>query len=326
VAETVAVCGGSGFVGRHLVDRLRQDGHVVRAGTRDVHRAGAVRPGLDWTRLDVDDVESLDRAFDGATVVVYLVHRMRDGAHLVSAEEDAAGRVLRAAEKAGVGRIVYLGGPDPGASASEHLIARIRTGEVLRGGRPATTELRAGMVVGAGSESFLIVRDLALRLPIMVLPSWLQSRSQPVWLGDVTSALAHACTRADAATAWHHLPGPEALTAEQILRRVAARVGMRPVAVRVPVLTPALSAQWIRLVSRADYTVARRLVDGLTVDLVAPDDGYWSFMPGHQRVGFDEAVDRALTAEARLRGVALVWETVARRVALSARPELPARR
>jgi uncharacterized protein YbjT (DUF2867 family) len=318
--ERVVVAGASGFVGRHLVDRLRQEGHAVRCGTRDPERARSVRPGFDWVQLDVEDEPSLDRALESATALVFLVHHLReDRPDLHDAERETAERVARAAARAGLRRIVYLGGPSPREGGSEHLRARVATGEALRAGPVSTIELRAGMVIGAGSESWLIVRDLAMRLPAMILPRWLRHRSQPVWLGDVVAALAHALVDPIEGSHWFDLPGPEAVSGREILERIAAAGGTRPLMVEVPVLSPGLSSHWIRLVTRADFSVARRLVDGLVEDLVADGPGYWARMPGFQRTPLDEAIRRALAAEARLGGVAAAWERVARSVARRAR-------
>ena len=275
---------------------------------------------------DVDREETLNSAFEGADALVFLVHRMRDGGdHLEDAEEAAARRVLECAERAGIRRIVYLGGPAPkdngeDADVSEHLRARLKTGEVLRSStKVSTIELRAGMVVGAGSESWLIVRDLALRLPVMILPKWLKNRSQPIWVGDVVDALNHALSHEMTTSQAFDLPGPETLTAQNILIRIAARGGIRPLMIKVPVLTPSLSSHWIRLVSRADYEIAKRLVHGLTQDLVADDAGYWNEMPERTAVPFDDAIDRALAAEKKLGGAAAFWENLAHSLACKAR-------
>ncbi|MFT6162620.1 MAG: hypothetical protein ACJATT_005444 [Myxococcota bacterium] len=324
--KTVVVAGASGFVGRHLVDRLQTEGFRVRCGTRDTLRASSVRPGFNWVELDVDLVETLDAAFEGADALVFLVHRMRDaGADLEDSEESAAKRVLECAERAGIRRIVYLGGPAPknteeGEAISEHLRARLKTGVVLRSSpNISTIELRAGMVIGAGSESWLIVRDLALRLPVMILPKWMMNRSQPIWIGDVVDALNHALANPMTASHAFDLPGPETLTAQNILIRVGARRGIRPLMIPVPVLTPSLSSHWIRLVSRADFDIAKRLVHGLTHDLVAEDAGYWNEMPERIAVPLDDAIDRALAAEKKLGGAAAFWENLAHRVARKAR-------
>jgi hypothetical protein len=138
-------------------------------------------------------------------------------------------------------------------------------------------------------------------------------------VGDVVEALTAAIDDPNPASAWYDLPGPEALSGKQILLRIAARVGLRPVMLSVPVLTPGLSSHWIRLVTRADITIARRLVEGLGADLVAPDDGYWARMPDFTRTPLDTAIDAALAAEASLTGVGAAWESAARRLGRRAR-------
>ena len=296
--RTVVICGARGFVGRHLVRRLTAMGVPVRAGTRSPEAARRADPNTSWVHLDVEDEASLDAAFAGADAVVYLVHQMREvGCNLVSLERRSGARVRQAAERAGVRRIVYLGGPVPSGPASEHLVARLQTGEALRAGTVSTIELRAGMIIGTGSESWLIVRDLALRLPVMVLPRWLKSRSQPIGIDDVIAALVRAISLDTDRSSFHDLPGPEILSGREILERVAACVGMCPLMIPVPVLTPRLSSYWLRLVTRADFGVAKKLVSGLLCDLVAEDDGFWSLAPDLQRTTLDEAIQRALDAE-----------------------------
>lgn len=317
MSGVVVVAGATGFVGRHLVERLEAAGVEVRCGTRSVARAARHDPSRTYVRLDVDDAASLDAAFAGARALVYLVHQMVDHREgLLEHEAASAARVRDAAARAGLERVVYLGGPRPtGGPPSPHLEARLRTGEVLRGGTVSTIELRAGMIVGHGSESYAICRDLALRLPVMVLPAWLRTRSQPIAIDDVVFALAHALELPLDGSAAFDLPGPEVLSARQILERIAAARGIRPVMVPVPVLTTGLSSHWLRFVSRANFDVARQLVAGLTHDLVAADDGYWSHAPGHERVPFDAAVASALAREGRSGSAAQSWEDLVRRVA-----------
>jgi uncharacterized protein YbjT (DUF2867 family) len=320
VSGHVVVAGATGFVGRHLVQRLLDDGVDVRCGTRDPERASAARPDWRFVRLDVGDSASLDAALAGARALVYLVHQMADHrSGLLAQEEASALRVRDAAARAGVGRIVYLGGPRPiEGEPSPHLQARLRTGEILRSGPASAIELRAGMVVGHGSESYAMCRDLALRLPVMVLPSWLRTRSEPIAIDDVVFALAHALDLELEGSRAFDLPGPEVLSARQILERIAAARGFRPVMIPVPVLTPQLSSHWLRFVTRADFDIARQLVAGLQHDLVAADEGYWENAPDHVRVPFDDAVRSALALEGSGRRSARLWERVVRGVARSA--------
>jgi len=317
------VLGARGFVGHHLCQRLVAAGTPVRATSRHPARARERYPELDWVAADVEDPASLQAAFAGADAAVYLVHQMRaDVGDLEEAEARSAQRAIEAADRAGLRRLVYLGGPRPvDGEPSHHLRARLKTGEILRSGATSCVELQAGMVVGAGSESWLIVRDLALRLPVMVLPSWLSRRSQPVGLDDVLVALQAALTLDDDASHAYALPGPEVLSGREILQRIAAQVGIRTLMIPVPVLTPALSSHWIRLVTRADYGVARQLVDGLTSDLVAEGPTFWDRCPSLPRTPFDDAVAAALQAESD--GDMSAWgrgfERLARAVSLPAR-------
>ncbi|MFT4626227.1 MAG: hypothetical protein ACI8PZ_004904 [Myxococcota bacterium] len=313
----VVVAGATGFVGQHLVRRLIAGGRTVLCGTRSPDRARAAAPDRNWVHLDVDDASSLAAAFVGADALVYLVHQMRaDPSHdLLDHERESAERVRQAAESAGIRRIVYLGGPRPQGEPSHHLAARLATGEALRdSSRLTTVELRAGMVIGEGSESWLICRDLAHRLPIMVLPQWLRTRSQPIGIDDAVAALDRCLDLELTASVALDLPGPEVVSAREILERIAAHVGIRPVMVPVPFLTPRLSSLWLRLVTRADYGLAVQLVDGLTQDLIASGDGFWELAPDLERTPLDVAITRALAAEPRLPAGQRVWEGLVRRV------------
>lgn len=312
----VLVAGASGFVGRLLVARLEAEAVEVLRGTRSPEGRG---PG--WVAFDVDHDRGLEAALAGVDALVYLVHQMTSGHEgLLEREEAAAKRVLGACERAGVRRIVYLGGPAPQGATSEHLEARLRTGRILRSGAPSALELRAAMIVGVGSESWTICRDLALRLPVMVLPRWLTSRSQPIAADDVVAALVHALSDPIEGSHWFDLPGPEVLTARRILERIAALEGIRPVMIPVPFLSPGLSSWWLKLVTRADFSVARKLVAGLTSDLVVDSDGYFARCPEVRRLSFDEAAARALAVErGRLPAGARLWEGTVQRVARRAR-------
>lgn len=315
----VVVAGATGFVGRHVVPALRAAGHSVRCGTRNPARAAATDPEATWVRLDVEDAGSLDDALSGCDALVYLVHHMRGhGDDLVATERGSAMRVRNAAEAAGLKRIVYLGGPAADDDASDHLTARMATGSVLRRGTVPCTELQAAMIIGVGSESWVIVRDLAMRLPVMVLPSWLGRRSQPVGIDDVVAAITHLVEHGSE-HACLPIPGPEVVSAKEILIRTARAVDMRPMMFPVPLLSPGLSSQWIRLITRADYEVARQLVDGLTGDLVATGETFWTRYPEVPRTPLDDAIERALDAEPPMRGWGSGWERLMRKVSLRSR-------
>jgi uncharacterized protein YbjT (DUF2867 family) len=285
----------------------------VRCLTRDAGRARKREPALDWVQGDVADPDSCARALDGCQAALYLVHGIGAGADYHRQEVTAAQAFSKAAALAGVERIVYLGGVAPKGTGSDHLRSRLDVGEALRSGPVKTIELRASMIVGHGSLSWLIVRDLAARLPVMVLPRWLKSRTQPVAIDDVVTALCRALELPRQDSAWFDVPGPVTLSGREILEETARILGLRhPRMVQVPLLSPRLSSLWVRFVTRAQWSVAREVVVGLTEDLLARDDRFWLLIGHPHRLSFAEAARRALQAErgdGRVRGT---WGAIER--------------
>lgn len=299
MSERILLTGATGFIGRHLHPALVKAGHRVRCLTRNPDPSRARWPDRDWVGGDVGDPGSLARAMEGCSTAYYLVHGMAAARPGWANEELRwAGDFAEAAGQAGVQRVIYLGGVAPRGEPSEHLRSRLQTGEVLRGGAVPCLELRAGMIIGTGSASWTIVRDLAARLPGMVLPAWLAHRSEPVAVDDVVAALVAGAGIALPGGTWWDLPGPEALSGKEILLRVAAVMGRKPVLLDVPLVTPRLSSHWIRLVTRADFGLARELVEGLTSDLLATRPGYWAAAGLPAPIALEEAARRALAAEA----------------------------
>lgn len=293
----VLVTGATGFVGTHLVRTLRAEGYDVVSATREpkaARKKGATGP---LVRVDLLDAASVRAALEGCKAAFYLVHGMADSDDYVALEARQAETFRLAAGDAGIERIVYLGGPMPEGEPSKHLKSRLQTGEILRRGPVPTLELQASMVIGARSESFRMVRDLAARLPIMILPEWLSTRTEPVAVDDVTFALTHALSIPLQESRIFALPGPEILSGKEILMRTAQAMDLSPWLLRVPFVTPRLSSLWIRWVTRADSRVAAQLVQGLRHDLIAKDDGFWTLFPNYTRLTFDEAVRRALRDE-----------------------------
>lgn len=289
------VSGASGFIGSALVPALQARGFRVLATSR---RPRAPTNGVEWRTCDLLDPASLPTAFEGARVAYYLVHSMGgNSSNFRDLERRTAEAFVASAAKAGVERIVYLGGPAPPGVPSEHLRSRLEVGEILRAGPVSVVELRASMVVGHGSASWQIVRDLAVRLPVMVLPKWLASRTRPVALQDVIAALVAAAELPLSHSEWFDLPGPEVMSGQQILERIAALRGRHFLALKVPFLSPQLSALWLRLITRTDFALARELVLGLQQDLLPKDERFWTLIDHEQLVSFDAAARYALASE-----------------------------
>jgi uncharacterized protein YbjT (DUF2867 family) len=293
----VLVTGATGFIGRALRPALISRGLEVRATTRHLGR-GHLNGGAQWVQCDLLKRETLAPVLEGMDAAYYLVHSMgHSSGDYRALERRSALAFSEIAAQCGLKRIIYLGGVAPEGRPSRHLASRLAVGEVLRTGRVPAVELRASMIIGPGSISWEVCRDLALRLPFMVLPSWMRSRTCPIALDDVVQALVDALEVPLEESAWFDLAGPEVLSAHDILQRIAALRGRRITALQTPVLSPRVSALWLRIFTSADYGVARELVAGLTQDLL-PRDRRYDELTGHPpRFSFDEAARLALGME-----------------------------
>ena len=293
----VLVLGASGYVGSHLIPRLVERGHEVRAsGRRPEALAARGWEGVETVRADALDPGSLVEAFEGIELVYYLIHSMASGKDFPELDRRAATHVRDAAATAGVGRIIYLGGLQPRDAASAHLDSRRETGEVLRSGSVPVTEIRAGIVVGPGSAAFEVIRDLVYHLPAMVTPRWVDSMTQPIALDDLIDYLVRL-PETETAGGIYDVGGPETLRYRDMLTRFARVIGKRLLIVPVPVLTPRLSSYWLNLVTAVPTSVARPLIDGLRHDLVidpGADLARSIPLPLHT---YEEAVRAALDAE-----------------------------
>ncbi len=298
----VLVLGASGYVGSHLVPRLVERGHAVRAAGR--HRETIESRGwrgVEIVRADALNPDTLTAAFDGVDFVYYLVHSMAAGADFPQRDRRAAEHARRAAERAGVQRTIYLGGLQPKEAASAHLASRRETGAVLRAGPVPVTEVRAGIVVGPGSAAFEVIRDLVYHLPVMVTPRWVRSLTQPIALDDLIEYLLRLPETAPPGSQQYDAGGPEVVRYQDLLTRFAHVVNRRVRIIPVPVLSPRLSSYWLDLVTAVPSSIARPLIDGLKHDLIIdPGADLGTLIPIELHT-YEEAVRAALDAERRAR-------------------------
>jgi uncharacterized protein YbjT (DUF2867 family) len=302
----VLVFGASGYIGTNLVAALVAAGARVRAAarSRDVLEARAWR-GVELVEADALAPETLPHALAGVDTAYYLVHSMASGKRFGDLDLVAAGHFADAAARAGVRRIVYLGGLAPPDAASEHLVSRRQTGDRLRAGSVPVTEIRAGIVVGPGSAAYEVIRDLVYHLPLMVTPRWVRSKSSPIALANLLAYLLRVPVLPETAGKTYDAAGPEYLSYEQLMREFAHIVGKRPWIIPVPVLSPGLSSYWLGLVTAVPANIARALIQGLKHDIPADDAALRALVP-QRLLTFREAVAAALEAE-RHNAVAARW-------------------
>ncbi len=296
------VAGATGFIGTTLCERLLADGVDVRALVRSASRTrGLAVEKLQLHEGDVLDAKSLTGAGDGVDVAYYLVHSMgrgSDGGDFEERELRAAQAFARMCAGEGVQRVIYLGGlgEKPG---SKHLRSRGATAEALREHGPPLTYFRAGMVVGAGSESYRTLRHLVARLPFMITPRWLSTPTQPIDIDDVVAYLAAAPHVAASAAREVQIGSPDVLPYAAMLDRMAVALGKRPrPKLPVPLITPWLSSLWIGLVTPVDVRVARPLIEGLSTETVVTDPSAAALFDVRP-IGFDESLAKAVAAERR---------------------------
>jgi uncharacterized protein YbjT (DUF2867 family) len=246
-----------------------------------------------WVAADVTERDQLDGLFKGVDVVYHLVHSLgaKDFAHR---DRLAADAVAEACESAGVRQIVYLGGlGDASSGSSLHLRSRAETAERLASRSVPVTTLRAAIVVGKGSAAFETIVALVDRLPVMVCPRWVRTRTQPIALKDVARYLAGVAGRGEALERTFDVAGPEVMTCRDMIQRVGDLQGRHPLIVEVPVLTPRLSSLWLHLVTPVQAGVARELVDGLRTETVARENDIATLVP-FEPTPFGEAAWTAL--------------------------------
>jgi uncharacterized protein YbjT (DUF2867 family) len=294
--RTVLLTGATGFIGRHVAIALAAAGYDVRCATRSLTPERTRDSVNHWVELDLERPETLPPALDGCDSAIYLVHGMGQDADYPAHERHGAEVFSAAAEAAGLRRIVYLGGVVPKTGASRHLQSRQRTGHILRSGAVQTIELRAAMVIGAGSASWIMVRDLARRLPVMVLPAWLRNVSYPIAVEDVVMGIVAALGLEKPGPQLYDLPGPERITHRDMLVRAAAAMGHRRLMLSIPLLTPRLSSYWIALVTRTDLALAKELVEGVRFDLEPSHEHLWDTI-GRRPMPLDDAILCALRDE-----------------------------
>jgi uncharacterized protein YbjT (DUF2867 family) len=266
------VTGATGYIGGRLTPQLLDRGYVVRALARNPDKLAGVpwRDRVEVARGDLADEDSLAAAFDGMDVVYYLVHSMGSSRDFVETEARSARNVVGAARRAGVKRLVYLGGLHPHErDLSPHLRSRTAVGEILIDSGIETVVLQAGIVIGAGSASFEMIRHLTNRLPAMTTPKWVHNKIQPIAIADVLHYLVEAAAVPVPASRTWDIGGPDVLEYGDAMQVYAEQAGLRRrLMIVLPWLTPTIASWWIGFVTPMPSGLARPLVESLEVDAI----------------------------------------------------------
>lgn len=292
----VLLTGASGYVGGRLLPLLQQQPVTLRCLARSPDKLRPlVQEDTEIVQGDVLDPSSLAAALQDVETAYYLVHLMSGSKDFENEDRQAASNFAQAARGAGVRRIIYLGGlgDDADPQLSPHLRSRHEVGQVLRESGVETIEFRAGMVVGAGSLSFQLMKSLTDRLPVMICPRWLATSTQPIAVNDVLAYLLAAKDLPAGESRIFEIGSQDVATYADLIREYARQRGLRRWLIFVPVLTPYLSGLWLALVTPATYEVGRHLIEGLKNPTVVGDNSAlnaFSIRP----MGIKEAIRNSL--------------------------------
>lgn len=295
----VLVTGATGYIGGRLVPELLGAGHRVRVLARTPAKL-AGEPWLDDVEAiqgDLDDGQAVAKALVGIDAAYYLAHSMGGAADFASHDREVAATFRSAADAAdGLAQIVYLGGlgDERDAELSPHLKSRHEVGRVLAGGKVPVTELRAAVIIGSGSASFEMLRNLTDVLPVMITPRWVSTRCQPIAIRDILHWLVRSIETPDARGRVLEVGGPEVVTYEDMMRAYADVAELRErIVIRVPFLTPHLSSHWVGLVTPLPLGLARPLIASLVNEVVILDRSVQEVMP-HEPLSLRAALELAV--------------------------------
>ncbi len=293
----ILLTGATGYVGGRLLNKLESQGYAVRClARRPEYLKNKVAPSTEIFQGDLLDLDSLEKAMTGVGTAYYLVHSMGSKGVFEEEEKRSALNFTLAAKKAGIKRIIYLGGLSHGKVLSAHLKSRQDVGIILRESGIPVIEFQASIIIGSGSLSFEMIRALMERLPVMTTPKWVNVLAQPISIEDVIDYLVEALNVPIPKTSVFEIGGPEKMSYLDLMKEYGRQRNLKRLIIPVPVLTPGLSSLWLGLVTPLYARVGRKLIESIRFETTVQDKSalqVFSVKPMTIR----QAMERALNTE-----------------------------
>ncbi|MGJ8732704.1 MAG: SDR family oxidoreductase [Cellulophaga sp.] len=292
----ILVTGTTGYIGKRLVPLLIEEGHNVVCAVRDKLRAEEWyknEPLITVVEADFLQESTLSNIPKDIDIAYYLIHSMSNSSNnFKSLEEQCAINFKKYIEGTNTQQVIYLSGITNDPKLSMHLSSRKLVEETLASKKYALTTFRAGIIVGSGSSSFEIIRDLVEKLPVMIAPKWLDTKTQPLAVRDVLLFLSKAILKKEIYNKGIDIFGPNVLTYKQMLLQFAAVRGLKRSIITVPVMTPKLSSYWLYFVTSTSYKLASTLVKSMGVEIIGKPSDINSIL-NIEPISYKEAVELA---------------------------------
>ena len=301
MSQSILVFGASGYIGQHLVTELSQRGYTVRAVARRIERLQKLQlPGVTCHAVDLEKNSDFSALLSGVDTVYYLVHGMGESTDFIAHERRVAENVRDALRKTPVNQLIFLSSLQaPAHEQSAHLRARQLTADILRDAGVPVSELRAGIIVGAGSAAFEVMRDMVYNLPVLTPPRWVRSRTTPIALENLLVYLVELLNHPASEHRIFEAAGPEELTYQQQFEHFMRVSGRHRLLIPIPFPTSWISVWFLNVITSVPPTIAKALIQGLKHDLLADDRELRALIP-QTLIPFDEAVRRTLEEEKKL--------------------------
>ncbi|MBN1990463.1 MAG: SDR family oxidoreductase [Bacteroidales bacterium] len=292
----ILLTGVTGYIGKRLLPVLVAHGHKVVCVVRDRNRLSlppSIVPLVDVVEADFFDKATLQAIPLDINAAYYLIHSMSTSEKFMEMEQQCAANFREAVERTSAKQVIYLSGIVNDAALSYHLSSRKMVEEALQSIIYSLTTLRAGIIIGSGSASFEIMRDLVEKLPVMITPKWLRTLCQPIGVADVIRFLDAALLNENTFKQNFDIGGPDILSYKDMLLGYAKVRGIKRRILIVPVMTPKLSSYWLYFITSTSYKLASALVDSMKVEVVCRNNDINKLL-NIDPIPYNQAIERAL--------------------------------